>query len=175
MVCLSRVLAVSCTVKPLPPPLSRRFVHTKRKLNSRWRSMATDPYSSFSAPSVDSDSTADKVASGFCIIEWPESDAELADTYDFLKLGGSDYHGRGGNGESELGSVILPVLVLHEFLKVAQPIWCGAIKDILESYAKEPSALNLARIARFSRMDSLKGTSPLSCGKDWIDRCLSSW
>ncbi|KAE8655114.1 CAMP-regulated phosphoprotein 19-related protein isoform 1 [Hibiscus syriacus] len=84
-------------------------------------------------------------------------------------------HGRGGNGESELGSVNLPVLVLHEFLKVARPIWCGAIKDILESYAKEPSALNLARIARFSRMDSLKGTSPLSCGKDWIDRCLSSW
>ncbi|KAE8691488.1 hyccin-like [Hibiscus syriacus] len=100
---------------------------------------------------------------------------DLADTYELLKLGGSDYHGRGGNGESELGSVNLPVLVLHEFLKVARPIWCGAIKDILESYAKEPSALNLARIVRFSRMDSLKGTSPLSCGKDWIDRCLSSW
>ncbi|GMI88363.1 hypothetical protein like AT2G13840 [Hibiscus trionum] len=101
--------------------------------------------------------------------------SDLADTYDLLKLGGSDYHGRGGNSESELGSVNLPVLVLHEFLKVARPIWCGAIKDILESYAKEPSDLNLASIARFSRMGSFKGSSPLSCGKDWIDRCLSSW
>ncbi|KAK8624766.1 hypothetical protein V6N13_089652 [Hibiscus sabdariffa] len=101
--------------------------------------------------------------------------SDLADTYDLLKLGGSDYHGRGGNGESELGSVNLPVLVLHEFLKVARPIWCGAIKDILESYAKEPSDSNLGRIARFSRMGSFKESSPLSCGKDLIDCCLSSW
>ncbi|KAE8735014.1 Orange protein isoform 2 [Hibiscus syriacus] len=78
MVCLSRVLVVSCTVKPSPPPLSRRFVHTKRKLNSRWRSMATDPDSSFSAPSVDSDSTADKTAAGFCIIEGPETIQDFA-------------------------------------------------------------------------------------------------
>ncbi|KAK8558780.1 hypothetical protein V6N13_098418 [Hibiscus sabdariffa] len=101
--------------------------------------------------------------------------SDLADTYDLLKLGGSDYHGRGGNGESELGSVNLPVLVLHEFLKVARPIWCGAIKDILESYAEEPSDSNLVRIARFSRMGSFKESSPLSCGKDLIDCCLSSW
>ncbi|XVF01596.1 hypothetical protein REPUB_Repub04eG0102000 [Reevesia pubescens] len=100
---------------------------------------------------------------------------DLADTYDLLKLGGSDYHGRGGHGESELGSVNLPVLVLRDFLKVARPIWCGAIKDILESYAEEPSDSNLARIARFGRMGSFKGGSPLSCGKDLIDRCLSLW
>ncbi|GMI83774.1 hypothetical protein like AT2G13840 [Hibiscus trionum] len=101
--------------------------------------------------------------------------SDLADTYDLLKLGGLDYHGRGGNGESELGSVNLPVLVLHEFLKVARPIWCGSIKDILESYVEEPSDLNLARIARFSRIGSFKESSLLSCGKDLIDHCLSSW
>lgn len=100
---------------------------------------------------------------------------DLADTYNLLKLGGSDYHGRGGHGESELGSVNLPVVVLHDFLKVARPIWCIAIKDILEGYAKEPSDTNLAKIARFTRMGSFKGSSPSSCGKDLIDRCLASW
>ncbi|KAE8677850.1 endoplasmic reticulum-Golgi intermediate compartment protein 3-like [Hibiscus syriacus] len=73
---------------------------------------------------------------------------DLSDTYELLKLGGSDYHGRGGNGKSELGSVNLPVLVLHEFLKDRK-----IIQD--EQF--------------------LKGTSSLSCGKDWIDRCLLSW
>lgn len=100
---------------------------------------------------------------------------DLADTYNLLKLGGSDYHGRGGHGESELGSVNLPVVVLHDFLKVARPIWCSAIKDILEGYAKEPSDTNFAKIARFTRMGSFKGSTPLSCGKDLIDRCLASW
>ncbi|MBA0698775.1 hypothetical protein Goari_000465 [Gossypium aridum] len=100
---------------------------------------------------------------------------DLADTYNLLKLGGSDYHGRGGHGESEIGSVNLPVVVLHDFLKVARPIWCSAIKDILEGYAKEPSDTNLAKIARFTRMGSFKGSNPSSCGKDLIDRCLASW
>lgn len=98
---------------------------------------------------------------------------DLADTYGLLKLGGSDYHGRGGHGESELGSVNLPVVAVHEFLKVAQPIWCDSIKDILESYVKEPSDSNLARIIRFVRTP--KGSDPLSCCKDIVDRCLSLW
>ncbi|MBA0604343.1 hypothetical protein Godav_017010, partial [Gossypium davidsonii] len=55
MVCLSRVLTISCTVKPSPPykppSLSSRFVHTKCELKSRWRSMATEPDSSSSAQS----------------------------------------------------------------------------------------------------------------------------
>lgn len=96
--------------------------------------------------------------------------SDLADTYGLLKLGGSDYHGRGGHGESELGSVNLPVLVLRDFLKVARPIWCGAISHILENYADEPSDLNLARITRFG-----KGGSPSGFGKDLIDRCLFLW
>ncbi|KAJ8754947.1 hypothetical protein K2173_015459 [Erythroxylum novogranatense] len=100
---------------------------------------------------------------------------DLADAYGLLKLGGSDYHGRGGNSESELGSVNLPVLVIHEFLKVARPIWCGAIKDILQNFAEEPSDSNLVRITRFGRTRILKGNSPTFCGKDLIDHCLSLW
>lgn len=96
--------------------------------------------------------------------------SDLADTYDLLKLGGSDYHGRGGHGESELGSVNLPVLVLRDFLKVARPIWCCSIRSILENYAEEPSDLNLARVTRFE-----KGGSHLSRGKDLIDRCFNLW
>uniref|UniRef100_A0A2P2JCF3 3' 5'-nucleoside bisphosphate phosphatase n=1 Tax=Rhizophora mucronata TaxID=61149 RepID=A0A2P2JCF3_RHIMU len=101
--------------------------------------------------------------------------SDLADTYGLLKLGGSDYHARGGNSESELGSVNLPVLAVHEFLNVARPIWRNAIKDILYSYVDEPSDLNLAQITRFGKMRILKGNSPLNCGKDLVDRCLSLW
>lgn len=101
--------------------------------------------------------------------------SDLADAYGLLKLGGSDYHGKGGNSESELGSVNLPVIALHDFLKVARPIWYGAIKDIFERYAAEPSDSNLARITKFGGAKILKGNSPLSCGKDLIDRCLSLW
>ncbi|KAF5448512.1 hypothetical protein F2P56_029039 [Juglans regia] len=104
-----------------------------------------------------------------------EAYSDLADAYGLLKLGGSDYHGRGGQGESELGSVNLPVLAVRDFLEVARPIWCGAIRDNLESYAEEPSDSNLARIMRFGRTRIFKGGSPLSCGKDLIDRCLSLW
>ncbi|KAJ6715402.1 EXONUCLEASE [Salix viminalis] len=101
--------------------------------------------------------------------------SDLADAYGLLKLGGSDYHGRGGHGESELGSVNIPVLALHDFLKVARPIWYRAIKDIIERYAEEPSDLNLAMITKFGGTKILKGNSATSCGKDLVDRCLSMW
>ncbi|GLU03039.1 hypothetical protein SLE2022_202580 [Rubroshorea leprosula] len=104
-----------------------------------------------------------------------EAFSDLADTYGLLKLGGSDFHGRGGHSESELGSVNLPVLVLHEFLKIARPIWYGAIKDMLEIYVEDPSDSNLARITRFGRMGISKGSSALNCGKDLIDHYLPLW
>ncbi|XVE56454.1 hypothetical protein DITRI_Ditri04bG0011100 [Diplodiscus trichospermus] len=84
MVCLSRVLAISYTVKPSSPynkpcSLSSRFIHAKPKLNSKWRSMAAEPADSSSfAPSIDSDPSADKTAAGFCIIEGPETVQDFA-------------------------------------------------------------------------------------------------
>ncbi|KAG8496592.1 hypothetical protein CXB51_007752 [Gossypium anomalum] len=82
MVSLNRVLAVSYTIKPSIPcntcSLSSRFPQTKPKLNSKWRSMATEPDSSSFAPSIDSDSSADKVTAGFCIIEGPETVQDFA-------------------------------------------------------------------------------------------------
>ncbi|MBA0609152.1 hypothetical protein Godav_021262, partial [Gossypium davidsonii] len=82
MVSLSRVLAVSYTIKPSIPcntcSLSSRFPQKKPKLNSEWRSMATEPDSSSFAPSIDSDSSADKVTAGFCIIEGPETVQDFA-------------------------------------------------------------------------------------------------
>ncbi|KAG7022549.1 hypothetical protein SDJN02_16283 [Cucurbita argyrosperma subsp. argyrosperma] len=102
--------------------------------------------------------------------------SDLADMNGLLKLGGSDFHGRGGNSESEVGSVNLPVLAMHDFLKVARPIWCSAIRDILDSYVEEPSDSNLAKITRFGRTRVLKGGSPPpSCVNDIIDHCLTSW
>lgn len=101
--------------------------------------------------------------------------SDLADAYGLLKIGGSDYHGKGGHNESELGSVNLPVLAVHDFLKVARPIWYNAIRNNLEGYAEEPSDTNLSRILRFSRTPVCKLSSSLNSSADIIDCCLSMW
>ncbi|KAJ3695802.1 hypothetical protein LUZ60_001179 [Juncus effusus] len=59
--------------------------------------------------------------------------SDLADSYGLLKVGGSDFHGRKGCEEPDLGSVNLPILAVYEFLNLAQPIWCNALKDILST------------------------------------------
>lgn len=101
--------------------------------------------------------------------------SELADTYSLLKLGGSDYHGKGGRNESELGSVNLPVTALQEFLKVGRPIWCEAIKATMRTFLDQPCDSNLSNILRFDRTMILKGSSVWSCGKELMDRCLAIW
>ncbi|KAJ1696215.1 hypothetical protein LUZ63_004727 [Rhynchospora breviuscula] len=80
-------------------------------------------------------------ASGLHAIEVYRSDGKLsglsdiADSYGLVKVGGSDFHGRSGCEEPDLGSVHLPVISIFEFLKLADPIWCEALKDILTSGA----------------------------------------
>lgn len=97
--------------------------------------------------------------------------SDLADAYGLLKLGGSDYHGRGGRVESSLGSVSLPVLAAHDFLKLARPIWCDAIRNVLEQYIEDPSERNLKHITRFG----IKRISIGNCEKGIISYCLRSW
>ncbi|XP_057803979.1 uncharacterized protein LOC131019448 [Salvia miltiorrhiza] len=101
--------------------------------------------------------------------------SDLADAHDLLKLGGSDYHGRGGQQESDVGSTSVPVLVVQEFLKVARPIWCNAIQDILENYIKDPSESNLQDIVKFGRMATSKTSLSFGCANDLINQCLASW
>lgn len=101
--------------------------------------------------------------------------SELADSYGLLKLGGSDFHGRGGKQESEMGSVSLPMLAVYEFLKVARPIWGGAIREILENYVKYPSETNFQLITSFGKPKVCRGISPASCPGDFISRCLALW
>ncbi|KAI3445723.1 hypothetical protein Pfo_002388 [Paulownia fortunei] len=101
--------------------------------------------------------------------------SDLADANDLLKLGGSDYHGRGGQHESDVGSTSVPVLIVHEFLKVARPIWCNAIRDILENYIKDPSDSNLQHIIKFGKTKASKTCSPLGSARELINQCLSSW
>ncbi|XP_058191912.1 uncharacterized protein LOC131308883 [Rhododendron vialii] len=102
--------------------------------------------------------------------------SDLADAYDLIKLGGSDFHGRGGQSESNLGSVSLPVLAVNDFLRAARPIWCGAIRGILENYAEDPSQSKLVQIMKFGKTRRvLKGGSLVKSKCDLIDLCLSSW
>lgn len=98
---------------------------------------------------------------------------DLANKYNLIKIGGSDYHGRGGHSESDLGSVVLPVLVVHEFLKLARPIWLEAAKDLILHFTKEPSESNLEKITMFGMPKNLKGCP--SNYSDIVDICLSSW
>lgn len=100
--------------------------------------------------------------------------SDLADTYDLLKLGGSDFHGRGGQHESDLGNVNIPVLSIHEFLKTARPIWCNAIKNILENYADEPSQFNFEQIMKFAKIKQVKGGLVIKHSAELINLCLSS-
>lgn len=74
-----------------------------------------------------------------------------------------------------MGSVSLPMLAVHEFLKVARPIWCRAIREILENYAENPSETNLQLIMSFGKPKVCRGISHVSCSGDFISRCLSSW
>lgn len=97
----------------------------------------------------------------------------MADTYELLKLGGSDYHGRGGHDESDLGSVKLPILSVCEFLKVARPIWRDATRDILLCFADEPTVANLEKVTLFGKPKNVKGCP--TNGDEIIDMCLSSW
>lgn len=101
--------------------------------------------------------------------------SDLADKYDLMKLGGSDFHGRGGQHESDLGSVNLPVLAIHDFLKTARSIWCNAIQTILENYADDPSQLKLEQIMKFAKSRQVKGGLVTKNSNDLIDLCLSSW
>ncbi|XP_076945116.1 uncharacterized protein LOC143616040 [Bidens hawaiensis] len=105
--------------------------------------------------------------------------SDLADTYNLLKLGGSDYHSRGGSSESALGSVSLPVVAVHEFLKVARPIWCGAIKNTVERYVTDPTESNLDHILRYAKIKVVKGGGVSSITArnniEIIHECLSQW
>lgn len=101
--------------------------------------------------------------------------SDLADAHDLLKLGGSDYHGRGGQHESDVGSTSVPVVVVHEFLKVARPIWCKAIQDILENYIKDPNDSNLQHIIKFGMIKASKTSSDLGSASELISQCLVSW
>ncbi|CAL9751528.1 unnamed protein product [Musa acuminata subsp. burmannicoides] len=120
-------------------------------------------------------------ASGLHAMEVYRSDGklsgfgDLADRYELVKIGGSDYHGRSGQDESDLGSVALPVLAVYEFLKLAQPIWHIAMRDMLSMFADDPSDINLQKIIRFGKFNLTKEYSGVSCGKDVLDLCLSSW
>lgn len=102
--------------------------------------------------------------------------SDLADKHDLLKLGGSDYHGRGGQHESDLGSTNVPVLMVHEFLKVSRPIWYNAILDILNNYIKDPCDSNLQHIIKFGKNNkALKTNTPFSSPSELINQCLSFW
>ncbi|XP_044951681.1 3',5'-nucleoside bisphosphate phosphatase-like [Hordeum vulgare subsp. vulgare] len=104
----------------------------------------------------------DLKAAGLHAIEVYRSDgklsglSDLADTYELLKLGGSDYHGRDDKEESDIGSVDLPVLALFRFLEVAQPIWCNAMKE------------------NFATTTERKGCQRASSVDDLCNMCLSS-
>jgi len=100
---------------------------------------------------------------------------ELAEKYGLLKLGGSDFHGRGGKDESDIGTVKLAITTLCCFLKMARPIWSAAMKDILLKFAEEPSSANLRNMLKFGRLTNVDGFSPINTGIDVVHFCLSSW
>jgi len=102
---------------------------------------------------------------------------ELADAYQLLKLGGSDFHGRGGHDETDLGRVNIPDSAMHEFLKVAQPIWHDAIKHILLSFAEETKAVGFDAFGKYKLLkgDMHLRNNTLGDKEDIVALHLSPW
>lgn len=101
--------------------------------------------------------------------------SQLAEKYGLLKLGGSDFHGKGTKDETDVGEVKLAITTLSSFLEMARPIWCSAMKDILLKFAEEPSAANLGKILKFGQLSNSDGFAPIDSGTDVVNLCLSSW
>ncbi|CAN6246066.1 unnamed protein product [Urochloa humidicola] len=78
--------------------------------------------------------------------------SDIADTYELLKLGGSDFHGRDDKEEPDVGSVDLPVLAVSQFLEKAKPIWHNAVKEIFASVSERTTDFNGSN--RFRRISS---------------------
>jgi len=65
--------------------------------------------------------------------------AEWATAYELMKLGGSDFHGRGTIDEIDIGGTSIPALAMLQFLTVAQPIWSSALCLIVQEFAESTS------------------------------------
>ncbi|KAJ4767622.1 DNA polymerase III PolC-type [Rhynchospora pubera] len=94
--------------------------------------------------------------------------SELADAHGLIKIGGSDFHGKGKKGEAELGSVALSVTTLYNFLKIGQPIWCNALKDMLLNFADNPSDSSLEGIIRFAKLKEQGCCNLLDACTSWL-------
>ncbi|KAG8390212.1 hypothetical protein BUALT_Bualt01G0060200 [Buddleja alternifolia] len=78
MLCSGRILTVSHSAKQFHSSHFRCYSRGKLKSNLKWRSMASDAEASSVSASEDSDSSADKSSSAFCIIEGPETVEDFA-------------------------------------------------------------------------------------------------
>ncbi len=65
--------------------------------------------------------------------------AEWATAYELVKVGGSDFHGRGTLDEIDIGGTSIPALAMLQFLTVAQPIWSSALRLIVQEFAESTS------------------------------------
>ena len=90
----------------------------------------------------------------------------MAASYNLLKLGGSDFHGRGDPDEVKLGKVFLPLLTIHEFLEVAEPVWIDSLKGLLQHFANDTFEINSDKVVGlkyFTEDMALKGDVSLKC------------
>lgn len=68
------------------------------------------------------------------------------------------------------------MVAVHEFLKVARPIWCGAIKNTVDRYVNDPTESNLQHILRYAKIKLAKnGVTLLNHNVELIHECLSQW
>ncbi|EPS58311.1 hypothetical protein M569_16504, partial [Genlisea aurea] len=100
--------------------------------------------------------------------------SDLADAHGLLKMGGSDYHGKGGQHESELGSTSFPLHVVHEFLKTARPVWFDAVLSVLRSYVRDPEGAECRGMMEFARIVK-RSRKNLPGWGETMNYCLSSW
>lgn len=68
------------------------------------------------------------------------------------------------------------LLDLYEFLKVARPIWCDAIKNTVDQYVNDPTESNLKHILRYTNIKLAKGgVSSVTNNIELVHQYVSQW
>ncbi|XP_078429644.1 polymerase/histidinol phosphatase-like protein isoform X2 [Wolffia australiana] len=99
---------------------------------------------------------------------------DLADSLGLLKIGGSDYHGRKTQVESDLGSINLPIMAMVGFLRLARPRWFEAIQETIRSFVEDPSITKLERLWGFGD-EKYKAKMAMLSPNEAIKLSLNSW
>lgn len=108
--------------------------------------------------------------------DWRSDFREWAEALGLLKLGGSDFHGRGGN-EIDVGGCLLPPQAAWDFLVQSEQVWGQALRERMQRIAREGTPVDASDGLRVQdegmSVGGVSMDSDLSCEEGSVARNLS--